>query len=74
MSSWFGLARFEDDRGQIVRGLRQGDCQFLTLLAEVHNPLLNGGDAAILYCFFFLYLACAGGGAWSLDRLIWKKG
>ena len=36
-------------------------------------PLLNGGDAAILYCFFFLYLACAGGGAWSLDRLIWKK-
>ena len=37
-------------------------------------PLLNGGDAAILYCFFFLYLACAGGGAWSLDRLIWKKG
>jgi putative oxidoreductase len=36
-------------------------------------PLLNGGDAPILYCFFFLYLACAGGGAWSLDRLIWKK-
>jgi putative oxidoreductase len=37
-------------------------------------PLLNRGDAAILYCFFFLYLAFAGGGAWSLDRLIWKKG
>jgi putative oxidoreductase len=37
-------------------------------------PLLNRGDAPILYCFFFLYLACAGGGAWSLDRLIWKKG
>ena len=36
-------------------------------------PILNRGDAAILYCFFFLYLACAGGGAWSLDRLIWKK-
>jgi putative oxidoreductase len=36
-------------------------------------PLLNGGDAPILYCFVFLYLACAGGGAWSLDRLIWKK-
>ncbi len=33
-------------------------------------PLLNGGDAAILYCFTFLYLAAAGGGAWSLDRLI----
>ncbi len=30
-------------------------------------PVLNRGDAAILYCFVFLYLAVAGGGAWSLD-------
>lgn len=30
-------------------------------------PLLNGGDAAILYCFIFLYLFFAGPGAWSLD-------
>ncbi|HMK81437.1 MAG TPA: DoxX family protein [Xanthobacteraceae bacterium] len=36
-------------------------------------PVLNQGDAAILYCFIFLYLVFAGGGAWSLDRLIWKK-
>ncbi len=36
-------------------------------------PVLNGGDAAILYCFLFLYLAFAGGGAWSLDRVIWKR-
>ena len=36
-------------------------------------PILNGGDAAILYCFIFLYLAFAGGGAWSLDRMIWKR-
>lgn len=36
-------------------------------------PILNGGDAAILYCFLFLYLAFAGGGAWSLDRLIWGR-
>ena len=33
-------------------------------------PVLNGGDAAILYCFVFLYIAIAGGGAWSLDRLM----
>jgi putative oxidoreductase len=32
-------------------------------------PLLNRGDAAILYCFVFLYLAFAGGGPWSLDAL-----
>jgi putative oxidoreductase len=32
-------------------------------------PLVNGGDAAILYCFVFLYIAAAGGGPWSLDAL-----
>lgn len=32
-------------------------------------PLLNGGEPAILYCFVFLYLAAAGGGAWSLDGM-----
>ena len=33
----------------------------------------NGGELAILYCFVFLYLWLAGGGAWSLDRL-WTRG
>jgi putative oxidoreductase len=33
-------------------------------------PVLNGGDAAALYCFIFLYLAAAGPGAWSLDGLL----
>jgi putative oxidoreductase len=30
-------------------------------------PTLNGGDAAILYCFVFLYLFAAGPGPWSVD-------
>ena len=30
-------------------------------------PMLNGGELAALYCFVFLYLACAGGGVWSVD-------
>ena len=30
-------------------------------------PVLNGGDAAILYCFVFLYLVVAGPGPWSVD-------
>ncbi len=30
-------------------------------------PALNGGDAAILFCFIFLYLAVAGAGALSVD-------
>ena len=32
-------------------------------------PVNNGGDAAILYCFVFLYLVSVGPGAWSLDGL-----
>jgi putative oxidoreductase len=36
-------------------------------------PVLNGGDAAILYCFVFLYFVAAGGGAWSLDNLLGKS-
>ena len=32
-------------------------------------PALNGGDAAILFCFIFLYLAAAGGGPFSIDAL-----
>jgi len=32
-------------------------------------PIVNGGEAAILFCFIFLYLAAAGGGAWSVDSL-----
>jgi putative oxidoreductase len=31
-------------------------------------PLLNGGDAAILFCFVFLYLAAAGPGPWSVNK------
>jgi putative oxidoreductase len=30
-------------------------------------PALNQGEEAVLYCFIFLFLAVAGGGAWSLD-------
>ena len=36
-------------------------------------PAINGGDAAILLCFVFLYLAFAGGGEWSVDALRAKR-
>ncbi len=35
-------------------------------------PIVNMGEAAILYCFIFLYLAAAGPGAWSVDALRMK--
>lgn len=31
-------------------------------------PTLNGGDAAILFCFVFLYFVFAGPGRFSVDR------
>jgi putative oxidoreductase len=39
---------------------------------ESFFPVNNGGDAAILYCFVFLYLVAAGPGPWSLDA--WLRG
>ena len=32
-------------------------------------PIVNMGEAAILYCFIFLYICAAGAGAWSLDGM-----
>jgi len=32
-------------------------------------PVANMGEAAILFCFIFLYLAAAGPGTWAIDNL-----
>src|SRR5215471_17438177 len=39
----------------------------------VFLPLLNGGTAAILFCFACLYLSTAGGGPISADAMMRKK-
>jgi putative oxidoreductase len=36
-------------------------------------PVINRGELAILYCFLFLYLIWAGGGAWSIDGFLSKN-
>lgn len=35
---------------------------------NVLSPMINQGEAAVLYCFIFLLLAVAGAGAWSIDN------
>jgi putative oxidoreductase len=40
---------------------------FMEHLPVSFFPALNEGDGAVLFCFIFLYLVFAGGGAWSLD-------
>jgi putative oxidoreductase len=53
--------------------IASGEMAFAYFISHAPNgffPILNRGDAAILYCFVFLYLAFAGGGPWSLDALL----
>ena len=49
-----------------------GELAFAYFLGHAHRgfyPLTNGGEAAVLFCFVFLYIAFAGGGPWSVDAL-----
>jgi putative oxidoreductase len=45
---------------------------FLFHFPQSFWPIVNMGEAAILYCFIFLYLAAAGPGAWSVDSMRMK--
>ena len=37
-------------------------------------PILNGGELAIIYSWFALYLSAKGPGAWALDGLRRSRG
>jgi len=47
---------------------------FLAHAPKGFYPVLNGGELSIIYCFVFLYLAAAGGGPWSLDAWVRRRG
>jgi len=54
-----------------VAFILSGEMAFAYFLAHAQHgfwPLINHGELAALYCFLFLYLAVAGGGAWSIDH------
>jgi putative oxidoreductase len=46
---------------------------FLAHASKDFFPVNNMGDAAILYCFVFLYLVFAGPGRFSLDSNLARK-
>ena len=46
---------------------------FIGHAGEGFWPVLNGGSAAIFYCFYFLYLSAAGGGPIALDAVLGRK-
>ncbi len=50
-----------------------GEMAFAYFIAHAPQgfwPVLNHGEAAVFYCFVFLYFSAAGAGPWSLDRLL----
>ncbi len=56
-----------------VAFILSGEMAVAYFTVHVHGgfwPILNGGEITVLFCFLYLYLAAAGGGAWSVDRLI----
>ena len=58
---------------RIIAFILAGDMAVAYFLAHSPRsffPAVNGGDAAVLYCFTFFYLVFAGGGPWSLDHVL----
>ena len=57
---------------QPVAFILSGEMAFAYFMAHAPQsfwPALNHGEPAVLYCFIFLYLAAAGGGSWSVERI-----
>ena len=55
----------------IAAFIASGEMAFAYFIAHApkgRNPLANGGELAVLYCFLFLYIAARGGGRWSVER------
>ncbi|CAN5571141.1 DoxX family protein [soil metagenome] len=61
-----------------VSFILSGLCAFAYFIGHASKggfltPQLNGGEAAVLFCFVFLFLAAAGGGVWSVDASRGKR-
>ena len=37
-------------------------------------PIVNHGELAVAFCWFFLFVLFYGSGRWSLDALLFKRG
>ena len=61
---------------RVVAFILSGDMAAAYFMAHFPHsffPAINGGVAAVLFCFAFLYLVFAGGGPWSVDRVALKQ-
>ena len=46
---------------------------FMVFSPKGFFPQYNGGETAVLFSWIFFYFVFAGGGAWSLDRMLGRK-
>jgi putative oxidoreductase len=56
----------------IAAFIASGEMAVAYFMAHAPNgfwPLVNHGEAAVLYCFAFLYIAARGSGVWSIDAV-----
>ena len=61
---------------RVVAFILAGDMAVAYFIAHFPRsffPAANGGNLAVLYCFVFFYIVFAGGGPWSLDRIVLKR-
>jgi putative oxidoreductase len=74
----FGLLLLFGLWGRLAALILSGEMAFAYFLYHVPHggilPVLNGGEAAVVYCFVFLYLAAAGPGPWSIDAMFRRNG
>ena len=73
-----GISFFLGAYTHVVAFILAGDmavAYFISHFPRSFFPAVNGGDAAVLFCFvfFFFYIFFAGGGTWSLDRVVLKQ-
>ena len=71
-----GILLFIGAYTRVVAFILAGDMAVAFFIAHFPRsffPAVNGGDAAVLYCFVFFYIFFAGGGPWSLDRAVLKR-
>lgn len=61
---------------RIAAFISSGEMAVAYFRAHAHGgffPIVNHGEAAVFYCFVFLFIFFYGPGRWSVDALIWKR-
>jgi putative oxidoreductase len=68
-----GILLFFGIYTRVVAFILAGDMAAAFFIAHFPRsvyPAVNGGDAAVLFCFIFFYMFFAGGGPVSVDRAL----